>query len=75
MATASGVFAVEGFSVLDQVARGLVQKHSWLKFEVSRVFIAQQNVPCFLVKGEKLVCCVMKSVRQQSNYKLDQKNR
>jgi hypothetical protein len=24
-------FAVEGFSVLDQVARGLMQGHSWLK--------------------------------------------
>jgi hypothetical protein len=57
LATASGVFAVEGLSVLDQVARWLVQKHSWLKFEVSRVFIAQQNVPCFLLKPEKLVCC------------------
>ena len=42
------------------MARGLVQKHSWLKFEVSRVFIAQQNVPCFLVKAGKLVCCAIK---------------
>ena len=52
MATASGVFAVPGVSVLVQVASGLMQGHSWLKFEVSRVFIAQQNVPCFLVKAE-----------------------
>jgi hypothetical protein len=27
LATASGVFAVEGFSVLDQVARGLIKEH------------------------------------------------
>jgi len=60
LATASGVFADEGVSVLDQVARGPMQGHSWVKFEVSRVFIAQQNVPCFLLKPEKLVCCRMK---------------
>jgi hypothetical protein len=36
LAPRSRAFAVEGFSVLDQVARGLVQKHSWLEFEVSR---------------------------------------
>ena len=75
MAPRSRVFAGEGFSVLVQVASRLMQEHSWLGFEVSRVFIAQQNVPCLLVKGEKLVCCVMKSIRQQSNYKVDQKNR
>ena len=60
MATRSRVFGGEGFSVLVQVARGPMQGHSWLNFEGSRVFIAQQNVPCFLVKGEKLVCCRMK---------------
>ena len=60
MATASEVFAMEGFSVLVQVARVLMQGHSWLKFEVSRVLIAQQNVPCLLLKGEKLVCCGIK---------------
>ena len=60
LATASGVFAVEGLSVLDQVARGLVQKHSWLKFEVSRVFNLAQNVPCLKRKAEKMVCCRMK---------------
>ena len=37
MATASGVFAMEGFLVLVQVASGLMKGHSWLKFEVSRV--------------------------------------
>jgi hypothetical protein len=36
LATASGVFADEGFSVLDQVARGLMQGHSWVKSRVSR---------------------------------------
>jgi hypothetical protein len=60
LATASGVFADEGLSVLDQVARGLMKGHSWLKFEGSRVFIAQQNVPCLLVKAKKLVCCAIK---------------
>ena len=52
---------MEGFLVLVQVASGPMQEHSWLEFEVSRVFIAQQNVPCFLVKGEKLVGCLTKS--------------
>jgi len=75
MATASGVFAVEGFSVLDQVARGLMQGHSSLDVELRRVFNLAQSVPCLLLKAEKLVCCLMKSVRQQSNYKVDQKNR
>jgi hypothetical protein len=60
MATASGVFAVEGFSVLDQVARGPMQGHSWVKFEGSRVLNLAQNVPCFLLDAEKLVCCRMK---------------
>jgi hypothetical protein len=41
MATRSRVFGGEGFSVLVQVARGPMQGHSWVKFEVSRVFIAQ----------------------------------
>jgi hypothetical protein len=36
LVTASGVFADEGFSVLDQVARGLMKGHSLLKFEGSR---------------------------------------
>jgi hypothetical protein len=77
MATASGVFAVEGLSVLDQVARGLVQKHSWLKFEVLRVFIAQQNGPCFLVKPDNLVCCAIKTILKPlaSRRMLYQKNR
>jgi hypothetical protein len=56
----SRVFAGEGVSVLVQVASRLMQEHSWLGFEVSRVFIAQQNVPCFLLKAENLVCCRMK---------------
>ena len=37
MATESEVFAMEGFSVLVQVASGLMQGHSRLEFEVSRV--------------------------------------
>ncbi|MDA9686886.1 hypothetical protein N9U05_00170 [bacterium] len=38
MATESEVFAGgEGFSVLVQVASGIMKGHSWLKFEVSRV--------------------------------------
>ena len=36
MATRSGVFGGEGFSVLVQVDRGLMQGHSSLDFEVSR---------------------------------------
>jgi hypothetical protein len=36
LATASEVFAVEGFLVLDQVASGLMQGHSWLESKVSR---------------------------------------
>jgi hypothetical protein len=61
MATESEVFAMEGFSVLVQVASGLMQGHSRLEFEVSRVLNLAQNVPCFLVKAEKMVCCPMKS--------------
>jgi hypothetical protein len=60
LATASGVFAAEQFRVLAKVASGIMKGHSWLKFEVSRVLIAQQNVPCLLLKGEKLVCCGIK---------------
>jgi hypothetical protein len=75
LATASEVFAVDGLSVLDQVARGPMQGHSSLDVELRRVSNLAQSVACFLVKGEKLVCCLMKSIRQQSNYKLDQKNR
>jgi hypothetical protein len=62
MAPESQVFAVEGFSVLDQVASGLMQGHSWLEFEVSRVLNLAQNVPYFLLKAEKLGCCRMKSI-------------
>jgi hypothetical protein len=65
---------MEGFLVLVQVGTGPMKGHSWLEFEVSRVFIAQQNGPCFLVKAGKLVCCPKKSIRQQSNYKLDENN-
>ena len=60
MATKSEVFAVEGFLVLDQVASGLMKEHSWLEFEVSRVLNLAQNVPCLLVKADKLGCCRMK---------------
>jgi hypothetical protein len=75
LATASGVVGWEDVAHRWESDSGPMQGHSWLKFEVSRVLIAQQNVPCLLLKGEKLVCCLMKSIRQQSNYKLDQKNR
>ena len=74
MATASGVFAVDGFSVLDQVARGPMQEHREMKSKVSRGWYLAQNGPCLLVKAAKLVCCPMKSIRQQSNYKLDENN-
>jgi hypothetical protein len=67
MAPKSEVFAVEGVLILGfrcplvwikyQVASGLMQGHSGLEFDVLRVFIAQQNVPCFLLKAENLVCC------------------
>jgi hypothetical protein len=74
LATSSGVFAVEGFSVLDQVARGLMQGHSSLDVELRRVFNLAQSVACLLLKAGKLVCCLMISIRQQSNYKLDENN-
>jgi hypothetical protein len=53
---------------------GPMQGHSWLEFEVSRVFNLAQSVPCLLLKAEKMVCCLMKLIRQQSNYKLDENN-
>jgi hypothetical protein len=59
LATTSGVLAVEGLSVLDQVARGLVQKHSWLKFEGSRVLNLAQDAPCLKREVKKLGCCRM----------------
>jgi hypothetical protein len=34
---------------------GLMQGHSRLEFEVSRVFNLAQSVPCLLVKAENLV--------------------
>ena len=54
---------------------GLMQGHSWLEFEVSRVFIAQQSVSCFLLKAEKLVCCLMKSFFIAVRSKLQENNR
>ena len=51
---------MEGFLVLVQVASGLMQGHSWLEFEVSRVLNLAQNVPCLKREVEKLVCCRMK---------------
>ena len=60
LATASGVFADEGFSVLDQVARGLMQGHSSLNLELRRVFNLAQSVACLKREVEKLVCCRMK---------------
>jgi hypothetical protein len=44
---------MEGFLVLVQVGTGPIKGHSWLEFEVSRVFIAQQNGPCLLAKAEQ----------------------
>jgi hypothetical protein len=52
LATASGVFADEGFSVLDQVASGLMQVHSSLDVELRRVFNPAQSVACLLLKAE-----------------------
>ena len=60
MATASEVFAVDGFSVLDQVARGAMQGHSSLDVELRRVFNLAQSVACLKLKGENLVCCAIK---------------
>ena len=60
MATRGKALAVEDGTSVVEVGTGPMKGHSWLKFEVSRVFIAQQNVPCFLVKAEKLVCCAIK---------------
>ena len=74
LATRSRVFGGEGFSVLVQVASGPMQGHSSLDVELRRVFNLAQSVACLLVKAEKLVCCLMKSIRQQSNYKLDENN-
>jgi hypothetical protein len=45
-----------------------------MESKASRVLNLAQNVPCFLVEAEKMVCCLMKSIRQQSNYKLDENN-
>jgi hypothetical protein len=38
-----------------------MQEHRILEFEVSRVLNLAQNVPCFLLKAEKLICCAIKS--------------
>jgi hypothetical protein len=62
MAPERGGVAMEGFLVLVQVGTGPMKGHSWLEFEVSRVFIAQQNGPCFLVKAENLICCAINQV-------------
>jgi hypothetical protein len=47
------VLAVEGLSVLDQVASGPMQEHREMEFEVSRVLNLAYNAPCFLLKAEK----------------------
>jgi hypothetical protein len=65
---------MEGFLVLGQVGTGPMQGHSSLDVELRRVFNLAQSVACLRVKTEKLVCCLMKSIRQQSNYKLDENN-
>jgi hypothetical protein len=62
MAPKSEVFAVEGFLVLDQVASGLMQGHSWLEFELRRVLNLALSAPCLKRKAEKLVCCLRKSI-------------
>ena len=74
LATASGVVGWEDVAHRWESDSGPMQGHSWLKFEVSRVLIAQQNVPCFLVKAEKLVCCAMKSILKPARCWLYQNN-
>jgi hypothetical protein len=46
--------------VLVQVGTGPMKGHSWLDFEVSRVLNPAQNVLCFLLKAENLICCAIK---------------
>jgi hypothetical protein len=60
LATRSRVFGGEDGTFVAVVGTGPMQGHSWVKFEGSRDLIARQNDPCFLVKGEKLVCCGIK---------------
>ena len=60
MATRSRVFGGEGFSVLVQVARGMMQGHSPLDVELRRVFNLNYSVACFLGKAKKMVCCAIK---------------
>jgi hypothetical protein len=77
MTTESETFAAgdrHGLWAKTGTGTGPMKGHSRLEFEVSRVLGLAQNVPCFLVKAEKLGCCLMKSIRQQSNYKLDENN-
>jgi hypothetical protein len=75
MAPERGGVEMEGFLVLGQVGTGPMQGHgSPLDVELRRVLNLAQSAPCLLVKAGKLVCCLMKSIRQQSNYKLDENN-
>ena len=60
LASRSRVFGGEDGTFVAVVGTGPMQGHSWVKFEVSRVLNLAQNVPCFLLKAEKLVCCRMK---------------
>jgi hypothetical protein len=60
LATGSKALAVEDGTFVVEIGTGPMKEHSWLKSKVSRVLIAQQNVPCLLLKGEKLVCCAIK---------------
>ena len=60
MATASDTLAAECYRLWAKAGTGPMQGHSRLEFEVSRVLNLAQNVLCFLLKAEKLVCCRMK---------------
>ena len=59
MARASDTLAAEDYRLWAKAGTGPMQKHSWFEFEVSRVLNLAQNVPCLLVKAEKLGCCRM----------------
>jgi hypothetical protein len=57
LASRSRVFAGEGFTVLGEVASGLMQEHRSLEFEVSRVFSLQPRAeacPLFVAEGRKI---------------------
>jgi hypothetical protein len=60
MAPRSKALAGKDGTFVTVVGTGPMKEHIWLEFEVWRVLNPAQNVPCFLVEAEKLVCCRMK---------------